>query len=95
MAVKLVLESRRPDTERSPHWIARWGAGLDRALDAAEARTSEATLDDLGGITLAVAASYLDLRHPDRDWRRGRPRLAALVAEAEARPSFIDTRPPA
>ncbi len=94
MAVKLVLESRRPESERSPHWLARWSANLDRALDAAEARAAEATLEDLGGLTLAVAVGYLDFRHRDRNWRGGRPRLAALSEAAEQRPSFAATRPP-
>ena len=55
MGVKLVLEKRRPESERSPSWI--------------------------------------DFRHPDHDWKTGRPALVALQAALEARPSFVATRP--
>ena len=37
MGVKLLLEKRRPEHERSPSWMERWRAGLLRALDAVEA----------------------------------------------------------
>ena len=39
--VKLVLEKRRPESERSPSWMARWTAGIERSLDALEALRAE------------------------------------------------------
>jgi len=94
MAVKLVLENRRPESERSPLWQARWSAGLHRALDRIEA---EAALDsdrlDLGTIALGVVGPYLELRHPALRWREAHPRLAALCDALDARLSFAETRP--
>lgn len=94
MAVKLVLENRRPEAERSPLWLARWTAGLHRALDRIE---TEAVLDsdqlDLGAIALGVVGPYLDFRHPALRWREAHPKLAAFCDAMEQRPSFIDTRP--
>lgn len=96
MGVKLVLEKRRPETERSPSWTARWTGNMARALDAIEAALPDAAAGDdidIGRITAAVAASWIGFRHPEFDWAAGRPRLAALRAAMEARPSFVDTRP--
>lgn len=92
MGVKLVLEKRRPETERSPSWIARWSRNMAQALDALEAADLDGPLS-IGRITAGVAVSWIDFRHPDFDWKTGRPRLAALQAELEARPSFAETRP--
>jgi glutathione S-transferase len=93
MTVKLVLENRRPETEQSPEWKGHWLAGLTRAVDAAEKAAPDASVFDLGSISLAVAATYLDFRRPDMNWREGRPKLAALQAAFEERASFKETYP--
>lgn len=94
MGVKLVLEKRRPEAERSPSWIARWTAGMARTLDALEAALPDGEPEpDIALITAAVAATWIGFRHPDFDWRVGRPRLGALRDRLEARPSFRDTAP--
>jgi glutathione S-transferase len=93
MTVKLVMESRRPDGERSDTWMEHWRAGMVRALDAAEAQATEPTSLDIGAISLAVAATYVEFRRPDAQWRNGRPRLAALRDALEARDSFRETYP--
>jgi glutathione S-transferase len=36
---------------------------------------------------------YLDLRHGDRDWRKGRDGLAAWYAKFAERPSMVATAP--
>lgn len=96
MGVKLVLEKRRPEAERSPSWIGRWTANLNRSLDALEAavsaRPAEAALD-MGSVTAAVAMTWLDFRHPNLKVDEARPALAALTAWLEARPSFTQTYP--
>lgn len=93
MGVKRVLELRRPEPERSPSWIARWTENLNRGLDALEAADLSADPLDMGLITVGVAATWTGFRHPDIGWAEGRPRLAALVAALEARPSFVETCP--
>lgn len=92
MGVKMILEKRRPEHERSSSWMARWTTNLGRALDALEASDLEGE-PDIARLTAAVAVSWIDFRHPDIDWRPGRPRLVALQAAMEARPSFVETRP--
>jgi glutathione S-transferase len=93
MGVKLILEKRRPETERSPSWMTRWRAGLDRALDAVEAAIPGDQGVDTAGITIVACATWLSFRHPDIDWKTGRPKIAALQAALEARESFKETTP--
>lgn len=93
MGVKLLLELRRPESERSPSWIARWTENMGRALDALEAARPDATRLDLGVITAGVAVAWIGFRHPGFDWRAGRPNLVALHEAIETRPSFAETRP--
>jgi hypothetical protein len=49
----------------------------------------------MGVITAGVAVTWIGFRHPDYDWKTGRPNLVALQAALEARPSFMQTRPDA
>ncbi len=91
--VKRVLELRRPESERSPSWIARWTAGMQRTLDVLEASDLRPDPLDMGVITVGVAVTWISFRHPDIDWKTGRPGLVALQVALEARPSFIDTAP--
>ncbi len=93
MSVKMVMESRRPEGEKSDTWVAHWRAGLIRALDAAEAEAPAPETLDIGSISLAIAATYVEFRHPSVKWREGRPRLAALTDALEARESFRETAP--
>ena len=93
MGVKWVLEKRRPEAERSATWIARWQAGLTRTLDALEAVDMDATRPDLGIISTGVLLTWLDFRHPEFDWKTGRPRLSALQGTLERQPSFEQTAP--
>ena len=93
MGVKLVLEKRRPESERSPSWMARWTEGMNRALDALEAWNPPAEPLDLGVVATGVAVTWIGFRHPQIDWQTGRPNLVALQAALEQRPSFADTYP--
>ena len=93
MGVKLLLEMRRPEHERSPSWMARWTDNMGRALDALEAAAPDVDRFDMGVLTAGVAVTWIGFRHPDYDWKMGRPNLVAMQAALEARPSFIDTYP--
>lgn len=93
VGVKLVLEMRRPENERSPSWIARWTENMGRALDALEAARPDADALDMGVITAGVAVTWIGFRHPGFDLATGRPALVALQAALEVRPSFAQTRP--
>jgi len=88
--VKIRLENTRPEPERSPKWIARWRAGALRGIDAAEA-AADPTAFDLGAVATVCALTWLDFRFPDLHWAPTHPKLAALQAALEARPSFTET----
>jgi glutathione S-transferase len=93
MGVKWVLEKRRPEAERSPTWIARWQTGLGRVLDQLEAQHLKAEPLDLGVVTTGVLLTWLDFRHPEYDWKNGRPGLEILQSDLEVRSSFAETGP--
>jgi len=93
MGVKLVLEKRRPEHERSASWIDRWTANMGRALDALEAENLDASDINLGTITAAIAVTWIGFRHPDYDWKTGRPKLVAFQQAMEERDSFKQTYP--
>jgi glutathione S-transferase len=96
-AILMVYEGlQRPEELRSPAWVEAQWTKIARALDAAEGEGVPAGgAPDIGQIALGCALGYLDLRHGARDWRAGRPRLAAWEAVFAARPSMQATRPPA
>ena len=93
MGVKLVLEKRRPEQERSPSWISRWTFNMGRSLDALEAAAPSADDFNMGVLSAGIAVSWVSFRHPDYDWQTGRPNLVALQAALEQRPSFQATVP--
>jgi glutathione S-transferase len=93
MGVKIRLESVRPEGERSKNWIERWRGGLIRSLDAAESAAPDKPYLDVASIATVCALTWFDLRFADLGWRDGRPKLAALQAELEKRPSFRETAP--
>ena len=95
-ALLMVYETRlRPEELRFAPWVEGQWAKIARALDAVEA-DAPAHLDvplNMGQIALACALGYLDFRHAARDWRAGRPRLAAWEAGFAKRPAMQATRP--
>lgn len=95
-AVLMALETRlRPEEMRLAPWVEGQWAKIVRALDEVE-RLWLPLLDGPFGmaqIAVASALGYLDLRHGARDWRAGRPRLAAWEERMRARPSIRATIP--
>lgn len=96
-AVLMVYETRlRPEDLRYAPWVDAQWAKISRALDAIEAQGMallEAPLN-MAQIGVGVALEYLDFRHDARNWRQGRPRLAAWESGFATRPSMQNTRPP-
>jgi glutathione S-transferase len=94
-ALSLVMESRRPETERSAFWQDRWTAAIHRGVDEiAGDVASDRKAFDLGRITYACALGYLDFRLPDLDWRGPHPNLVTWYDEISGRESFVLTTPP-
>ncbi|MDB5993462.1 MAG: glutathione S-transferase-like protein [Pseudomonas sp.] len=48
---------------------------------------------DVAAISVACALGYLDLRHPNLEWREANPQLAAWYFEVSQRPSMVATMP--
>ena len=95
-AVLMIYETRtRPEEKRHESWVEGQWAKIERAIDMLESRWMAhlAGPFDIGQIAVACALGYLDLRQPTRDWRSGRPQLAAWFARVGERDSIKVTRP--
>ncbi len=95
-AVLMVYEKRiRPEEKIYGDWIEAQWVKIARALDALEngwaGHLEGAT--DMAHIAVAVVLEYLDFRHGDRDWRKGRAALAKWQAEFSKRDAMQTTRP--
>ncbi len=95
-AVLMVYEKRvRPEEMVYNVWLeAQWDK-VERALDALESGW-EGHLDgplDMAQIAVGVVLEYLDFRHDDRDWRKGRDALAKWQAEFAQRDTMLKTQP--
>lgn len=86
------LETKRPEELQSASWIERQITVMGRALDTLEEEAD--TFGDLvtiGEIAVACAASYVDLRFPDDNWRSTRPALADWYDRFSQRKSMTET----
>ncbi|MEL7114546.1 MAG: glutathione S-transferase [Pseudomonadota bacterium] len=97
-ALLMVYEGRfRPEDMVYAPWVDRQWGKVARALDVLETRWMSHLAGPLhmGQIAVGCALGYLDLRHGDRDWRAGRPALAAWSASFGERASMAATVPAA
>ena len=99
-AVAIVLERRRPAQLQSAEVVERQQrkvhAGLEEmSRDLSEKAWCNGEAYSLADIACGCALGYLDLRHPDVDWRRAYPNLARHAEKLSRRASFADTVPPA
>ena len=95
-AVLMVYEKRvRPEDKVYNVWIeAQWDK-VSRALDALE-NGWIGHLDgplDMAQIGVGVVLEYLDFRHGDRGWRKGRDTLANWQVEFAKRDAMEKTQP--
>lgn len=97
-AVSMAYEVRlRPEPLQFAEWLEAQWSKIARALDAIEAGQIDLLNGplDMAQVGLGCALEYLDFRHEARNWREGRPNLAAWAAEFSKRPSMQATQPPA
>jgi glutathione S-transferase len=99
-ALLMVYEGRlRPEGMRFQPWVDAQWAKVARALDALEAdwqdhlTAKRQGCPDMGHIALGAALGYVDFRHGAREWRLGRPKLAAWADGFMARASMQATVP--
>lgn len=95
-AVIMVYEGRvRPQEKQFDGWLEAQWLKVTRALDAVESRWMSHLAGplDMAQINMGSALGYLDFRHGDKDWRAGRPSLAAWFEKFSERPSMQATPP--
>ena len=84
-----------PENLQSTDWIDGQWDKVSRALDTVNTRWMSHLAGplDMGQIALACALGYLDFRHDDRGWRKGRDTLDDWFATFATRDSMQATRP--
>ena len=95
-AILMIYETRsRAEDKRDPNWVEAQWSKIVRALDVLEERWIAHLQGplDAGQISVGCALGYLDFRQPDRNWRDGRPELAAWFKAFGARPAMAATQP--
>ncbi len=99
-ALLMVYETRlRPEPLRFQPWTDAQWAKIARALDAIEAgwipdlNSPRDGCPDMGHMALAAALGYVDFRLAARDWRTGRPLLAAWADAFAQRTAMQATLP--
>jgi glutathione S-transferase len=90
----------RTEAQRCQAWIDRQLSRVHSAVTAMARGLGEKPYCAGNGYTLAdvavgCALGYLDFRFPQIGWRDAHPNLGRLAGKLAARPSFVDTAPPA
>ncbi len=98
-ASAIVLERKRPARQQSKEWIDRQRRKIDLGLKGLASDLGERVWCNGEGYSLAdiatgCALGYLDLRHPDVDWREPYSNLVKLTDKLAKRASFAETIPP-
>jgi glutathione S-transferase len=93
-------QTQRPREQQSEKWIARQMDKIHAGLAAmsrglAEKPWCNGQTYTLADIAVGCALGYLDFRFGHIDWRSQYQNLARLHEKLAARPSFIETAPPA
>jgi glutathione S-transferase len=92
--VRYELVLRAPEK----HWDEWLDAQRDKIRRALALLEKDAIAEltshfDVAAIGVACALGYVDLRHPDLQWRDTNPQLAAWYFEVSQRPSMLATMP--
>jgi glutathione S-transferase len=98
-AALVVSESRRPQELQSAEWIGRQREKIaqgvaELARELGDRPWCSGDAYTLADIATGCALGYLDLRHPDFDWRDAYPSLARHAEKLGKRASFAETAPP-
>ncbi|MEC8369306.1 MAG: glutathione S-transferase family protein [Pseudomonadota bacterium] len=86
-------EKRREDGEKSQGVIDKEANRAQRSYDTLEGMVDSFGDDfHMGLMSVAASLGYADWRHPDDNWRDGRPKLAAWYAAMENRSAVDETK---
>ena len=92
--VAMRAEHLRPDSQRSPDFLAKQRDRIGRCLACLEARSGELEGPvDMAQIAVGVACGYQLWREWLDDFRPGHPRLASWYEAFSQRPSMKQTEP--
>ena len=99
-AAAMVVEGRRPARQQSKEWIDRQREKIVRGVNELASELGDKAWCNgeaytLADIAVGCALAYLELRHPDIDWRSTYPNLVKLAEKLSKRQSFQDSVPPA
>ena len=90
-AEQLYADEHRPVNERSDLAMDRQRLAIASVLDALEATPPAQECCTIGEIAAAALLGYIDFRWPDRQWRQGRPNLAAWFGDFSPRTAIVMT----
>lgn len=98
-AVAIILERKRPARQQSADAIGWQRQKVERgvaefARELGDKPWCGGDSYSLADIAVGCALGYLDLRHPDLDWRGQHANLARLAEKLGRRPTFAETAPP-
>lgn len=93
-AFNLVMERRRPETQRSEEWTTRWTNALTHALATLETELPASPTFDLGWIAALCAADYIEFRLGDLGFAARTPKLTAWRERMAGRESVAVSAPP-
>ncbi|WP_420468779.1 glutathione S-transferase family protein [Panacagrimonas sp.] len=96
-AFATVIEKRRPEGIRHVAFLDRQADVIRRSIAVLDLEAAELTHEppSVVEITVGVALSYLDLRMPYIEWRKGHEPLERWYTVFAERPSMVATQPPA
>ncbi len=93
--ILVLLENRRDAAVRSQQWVDFQTAKVNAGLDAIEAQAATfGARTDIGVLSVAVCALWLEFRKIVGDVRGGRPNLGAWLEQIETRDFMVSTQPP-
>ena len=84
----------RPEEKQFEEWVNGQFTKISQTLDVLES-WGQARVQQIhiGTITLACGLGYLDFRHPQFDWRAGRPVITQMYETFSQRKSMLATQP--
>lgn len=96
-AFATVIEKRRPEGIRHVAFLDRQADVIRRSIAVLDLEAAELTHEppSVVEITVGIALSYLDLRMPYVEWRKGHEPLERWYTVFAERPSMVATQPPA
>lgn len=93
-AVQVVLENRKPETQRAEAWITRKKEAIMRTIGLlAHRKFQPGQPMDIAIIGVVCALDYVRFRLPELDWQGKQPELAAWLAKTVQNGAFPGTAP--